>query len=500
MVSMNHFKLGIRYKVLGVMGTLTLLILGLGVIFVLSFNTIQSGFLAVSKKSFTSYQALDKLSSALRESKNWAVRYTIEQDPKKLDTWKTNYEKSYQKASDALKAIENLTFSPTENILKTVKESFTFYGKATQALFDRHEERLALFEHKRGLQEEYRATYQEILSHLETLLHLESKNRADIDFLKSFLQYTESLYLKPMVSDLEILSEKEIKDKLQQRKEMFQKNIKDFDEKASYLLSKTTGSFKKTLHEAKVKSLTYRNLVFGQSGLSEVYEKDTQELLFVWKSVESLNEKYISVNTQTEALATLVSAHLESSIQKLQSSKARSLSIISLVFGLSLLLLVISLFYASRHLISPIEMLTTHAKKIGEGEFEIKVPVPKTNDEISELAQAFNFMSDYLFRHREQLKIATQEIIKLYQQKSAEPRKQEKPEDFDFPTHMSHEFRTALAVIEQGLTNLDIPTLQEKDQKKIMSACHRAVFRLSDVIETFFDFPKKETIDKKKVA
>src|SRR3989338_2502176 len=231
MVSMNHFKLGIRYKVLGVMGTLTLLILGLGVIFVLSFNTIQSGFLAVSKKSFPSYQALEKLNSALRESKNWAVRYTIEQDPKKLDTWKQNYEESFLKGKEALKTVENLSFSPTTDILKTVSENFMFYGNAINALFDRHEERLALFEYKKGLQEEVRATTQEILSSLESILHFESKSISDIDTLKSKLQNTESLYTYPLVSTLEILTKKELQERLSQRKEEFQKNIKAFDEK-----------------------------------------------------------------------------------------------------------------------------------------------------------------------------------------------------------------------------------------------------------------------------
>src|SRR3989338_2353203 len=171
-----------------------------------------------------------------------------------------------------------------------------------------------------------------------------------------------------------------------------------------------------------------------------------------------------------------------------------------MVFGLSLLILSISLFYVSQHLISPIEMLTSYAKKIGEGDFEIKLPVLKSQDELSELAQAFNVMSDYLSRHREQLKIASQEIINLYKKKIDSPPKQETPKDVDFPTHMSLEFRTALAVIEMGLTNLDISSLKESEKKNTLSSCHRAVFRLADLIGIFFDHPKKEKDDKKKTA
>ena len=94
----------------------------------------------------------------------------------------------------------------------------------------------------------------------------------------------------------------------------------------------------------------------------------------------------------------------------------QDISFISSVFysllaasSLALLIGILLSYFTSRHLVTPLQRLTQAAYRIGQGQFEERVPVA-TKDEVGQLADAFNAMADNLKRQEELRKQFTADI------------------------------------------------------------------------------------------
>ena len=71
------------------------------------------------------------------------------------------------------------------------------------------------------------------------------------------------------------------------------------------------------------------------------------------------------------------------------------------------LLLVFSMFVVSRRIIRPLKQLAALTQDISSGDFDQKITLPNSHDEIYHLSEAFNRMQDAIKQYIENLKIAT---------------------------------------------------------------------------------------------
>jgi signal transduction histidine kinase len=110
-----------------------------------------------------------------------------------------------------------------------------------------------------------------------------------------------------------------------------------------------------------------------------------------------------------------------------------------LVVGMiSLISLLVTVFFIRRTVTLPLAHLKTVSEKISHGDFEQRAPV-KSQDEIGQLAQSFNSMADQLNRSFDEIKASLAASIK-----SEEAAKRSDQVKSAFLASMSHELRTPL--------------------------------------------------------
>lgn len=125
-----------------------------------------------------------------------------------------------------------------------------------------------------------------------------------------------------------------------------------------------------------------------------------------------------------------------------------------MIFGSIFILLVSNIFSA------PLKRMAHAARKMSNLDFDVRIPV-QTRDEIGELGIAMNVMSDRLERTISELKSAN---IRL--EKDIEKKKQIDEMRKEFLSHVSHELKTPIALIQgyaEGLKDnlFDDPESQE---------------------------------------
>ncbi|HID26511.1 MAG TPA: HAMP domain-containing protein [Methanosarcinales archaeon] len=117
------------------------------------------------------------------------------------------------------------------------------------------------------------------------------------------------------------------------------------------------------------------------------------------------------------AIATqkVIKEHTENISNKTKSDTMHTIN--QILIGLFVTILIVSLisFISARSITKPIQKLTQSAKKIGEGYLEYKVKI-NTGDEIENLANSFNKMTDDLKQNIEELRRATAEKERMLQE------------------------------------------------------------------------------------
>lgn len=117
------------------------------------------------------------------------------------------------------------------------------------------------------------------------------------------------------------------------------------------------------------------------------------------------------------AIATqkVIKEHTENISNKTKSDTMHTLN--QILIGLFATILIVSLisFISARSITKPIQKLTQSAKKIGEGNLEYKVKI-NTGDEIENLANSFNKMTDDLKQNIEELRRTTAEKERILQE------------------------------------------------------------------------------------
>ncbi len=176
--------------------------------------------------------------------------------------------------------------------------------------------------------------------------------------------------------------------------------------------------------------------------------------------------------------------HLEHGIQEFQARQLADISSISdRTMRITLILLIgavaftlIAPFLLYRYLKRPIDRLIEGTEVIGSGDFDRRIPV-EGNDELSELARAFNVMASRL-RELDALKS-------------------------DFISVMGHELRTPLAAMVEAAKLLGEPGIGNLNnrQQKLVNVLNSSMKRLSGFIDQILELSRLkaglEIIEKK---
>lgn len=135
--------------------------------------------------------------------------------------------------------------------------------------------------------------------------------------------------------------------------------------------------------------------------------------------------------------------------------------------GLIVVIMIVIAIKFAQILTKPIQALQAGTKKVGEGQYET-VPITST-DEIADLTQAFNLMSDKL-KQLDEMRMAMMSEI-------------------------SHEMRTPLQVIKAGCYSIihakDGPQLTQR-QRDAVGMIHQASNRINHFVNSFLDIAKME--------
>lgn len=191
---------------------------------------------------------------------------------------------------------------------------------------------------------------------------------------------------------------------------------------------------------------------------TDMYESLIGENIYEYASPIMSGDKY---------LGTLVVGfsqdHMDSMIQKgisIISQKIKLLALIALIFG------ILAANFMAGQLIKPIRLLAQAAKKIGQGEMDVKVDV-KRGDEIGLLAKTFNEMI-----------VQVKETDKLKD---------------GFVSSVSHELRSPLAAID-GYCDLLIEGVNKNyppdEQLRGLKIIKDASLRLTNFINNILDLAK----------
>ena len=136
-------------------------------------------------------------------------------------------------------------------------------------------------------------------------------------------------------------------------------------------------------------------------------------------------------------------AYIRIPISSIQESVRISNRFLYLIAGIVIIIGGIAIIYISKTFSSPISELNNIAKKMANLDFSHKYVVTDDNDEINELGESINMMSDKLERTINQLRSTNIELEKDIEKKSKidEMRK-------SFISDVSHELKTPIALIQ----------------------------------------------------
>lgn len=409
-------RVSIQTKALAVMGGL----IGLFILFVLVslayLRHLEKGFSLVSNKIYPTYEKALNLSSHFRSSKNWLVRYVIETDPEKIELWKKNYEENFKSTLDQFQALKNQS---EENLIKSVekiKGHLNFFSEKVSPIIGKHEDRLAKIAFMAGLVKEHSEIIHGIQFHLNNALSggTDQESQKGIQGLLTIISKLEPIFKEPLILPLEIKTESELRSLLKEKRVYFDSNLIDFNKLFKTVFSALKESNKKKeLRGAKLFSLKLNHLVLSDGGIFDILKQDVDDYLFIWKAIEDVNKAHESVVEETALFSQQIKEKLDASMSGLKIARERSNLFFALLLVFSIcFIFVLHYFIKTRTLV--LNNLLTIARKVEEGNLELKGSVPRQEDEIRDLILSFNSMIDKISRSRKQLCIATEEIISQY--------------------------------------------------------------------------------------
>ncbi|MCK4532826.1 HAMP domain-containing histidine kinase [bacterium] len=182
-----------------------------------------------------------------------------------------------------------------------------------------------------------------------------------------------------------------------------------------------------------------------------------------------IQELSSNISVKDKNIGTAIIGFSDEVLRKLISeSFVKSKKIIVLISMLGIFLGILGAIFLSNMIIAPIKILATNTKWIGEGKLDRKIEI-KSNDEIGQLASAFNQM--------------TQKLKELDRMKQ------------DFTSSVTHDLKSPLNIIRNCINYVLKKKKENRDKTEIelLLTAQNNVDRLSKYITTLLDVAKIES-------
>jgi signal transduction histidine kinase/CheY-like chemotaxis protein len=225
----------------------------------------------------------------------------------------------------------------------------------------------------------------------------------------------------------------------------------------------------------KVNTEQYK-LWYQEHGQNQTKESEHTENIILYAN--AYGEKVYGVHRDISILGVkwgLISEIEESKVHEVTNKIIEESVFLVLI---TVLLVLIVVFFLSRHIVKPIENLSSNTIKFASGQRDVVVDV-ETEDEIGQLAISFNMMIEAISKDEEQLKEAN-----LVAQESVKAKA-------EFLASMSHEIRTPMNGVI-GMLGLLLKTKLDDSQRHQAYLAQSSANALLALINDILDFSKIE--------
>lgn len=132
---------------------------------------------------------------------------------------------------------------------------------------------------------------------------------------------------------------------------------------------------------------------------------------------------------------------------------------------------VIAAYFITHRIVHPLKSMTSAAKKFAKGDFSARVEVTKANDEVAELAKAFNNMADSL-----------ESLEKMRN---------------SFLANVSHDLRTPMTTIAGFIDGINSGAIPPEKHEYYLGIISSEVHRLSRLVSQLLDVSRLESGERK---
>jgi len=210
--------------------------------------------------------------------------------------------------------------------------------------------------------------------------------------------------------------------------------------------------------------------------LAQAQQKSMQNLRYGPEAIRQYTAS-IATNTDSEVLGYVT---VGISAKNMRTLFRRQLLHLVAILAMSLVFIVILLVFFLRHMIiKPVKKLATYAHSIGAGDFDETISI-KNQDEIGQLASAFNEMKINLKTSYSAVQEQNQKLVSLDKMKS------------EFLANMSHEIRTPMNSIV-GFSNMLVGEDLSAEHKDYVNVIRESSQNLLYLINDILDFSKIES-------
>ena len=346
---------------------------------------------------------------SLEYSRALAIQYALEQDRKKLSFLKTQFDAELEHSHELLTSVQNI--KQLSKDLKThflkVQNSQNKFEKISGVLMAAHQKRLNLSLERLDQIEEANLKVQKTVDLLNHLSDLHPK-KEDLQFwnvaAQVILLEQRYLYQPALSTPLSLTPEQQKNEEgqISGHKNKFRNYMTEFLQTHEKMKQGIGPKHRAKWENIRTLYQEFSDRVQGENGVFLISQDEILQLGIVGFQLEQLEEAYKQGAKASFAIQTYVSEVMQEASASISNLRKKSYG---RVFAISFLFAFLGLLLGlltSRYILGPLRTFAKLAHEIGQGNLDQKIEVT-SQDEVGELAQAFNQMAQNLRQKRKEI-------------------------------------------------------------------------------------------------